>query len=265
MQKPIILIKLGGSLITDKKRPFTVRRRALRAIAVEVKKVSELGIALIIGHGAGSFAHIPAQQYQTHKGCIRPDSKQGIVEVAAAARRLNSIVMEELVAAGVLAVSVSPLSMMTARNFQLGSISIESLEQLLSLGLIPVVYGDQVMDQKRGCTIFSTERVLGYIGLELQQHGQQVAKIIHCGQTDGVYDLEGKTIPVINNKNLHLYQQAIHGSDGVDVTGGMLHKVEESLLLANQGIPSLIIDGVEQGSLVQAVMGEAVLGTRVEQ
>lgn len=265
MSSPIILIKLGGSLITDKQRSFTVRRRALRAIALEVKKAADLGVTLIIGHGAGSFAHVPAMKYQTHKGLVQPDSKRGIVEVAAAARQLNSIVMEALIEADVLAVSVSPLSMMTARNFGLGKIFTESLEQLLSLGLLPVVYGDQVVDQKRGCTIFSTERVLGYIGLELQKRGHQVAKIIHCGQTDGVYDLAGKTIPVINNKNLHLYQQAIHGSDGVDVTGGMLHKVEESLLLANQGIPGLIIDGVEHGSLLRAVMGEEVVGTRVEQ
>ena len=44
----------------------------------------------------------------------------------------------------------------------------------------------------------------------------------------------------------------------------MLHKVEETLALAKQGISGLIIDGIEYGSLSQAVAGKSVLGTRVE-
>jgi len=44
----------------------------------------------------------------------------------------------------------------------------------------------------------------------------------------------------------------------------MIHKVEEALFLAKQGIPGLIIDGIENGTLSKAVKGEKVLGTRIE-
>jgi len=136
--------------------------------------------------------------------------------------------------------------------------------QLLDLGLLPVVYGDQVLDEMRGCTIFSTEKVLGFIGLELQKRGYTVATIVYCGQTKGVYDRDGNTIPLINSDTFHQYSAVLSGSAGVDVTGGMLHKVEESLKLAQQGIPGLIIDGIESGCLSRAVMGEVVVGTRIE-
>jgi isopentenyl phosphate kinase len=261
---PITLIKIGGSLITDKNKPFTVREDALATIAQEVQKAMATGKPLILGHGAGSFGHIPAKKYQTHKGLLNEQSREGIVQVAAAARQLNAIVMEALLKAGVQAVAVSPLSMMTAANFNLGHIFTDSVEQLLKLGLLPVVHGDQVLDSEVGCTIFSTEKVLAHLGLTLKEKKYAIERVIHCGQTNGVYDLNGKTIPLINTSNFAQFAEALGGSGGVDVTGGMLHKVEETLALAQEGIPGLIIDGIEHGSLSHAILGEDVVGTRIE-
>lgn len=262
--KPITFIKLGGSLITDKNKPFTARPKVIKNIAEEIKKVVDSGELLVLGHGGGSFPHAPAKKYQTHKGIAHPDYKQGIVEVADAALRLNGIVLKTLISVGVQAVSISPMSMMTAKDFGLGQIFTESLEQLLSLGLLPVVYGAQVVDETNGCTIFSTETVLANIAVTLQNKGYVIKQIIHCGQTNGVYDENGKTIPSITSRNFGMYKKTLLGSDGIDVTGGMLHKVEETLALAKQGIPGLIIDGIEHGSLSLAVAGEPVLGTKIE-
>lgn len=264
MNKPIILVKIGGSLITDKNKPFTVKERALDIIASEIKKASQMSKTLIIGHGAGSFGHVPAKKYQTHLGLLNEQSREGIVEVAAVARALNTIVMDKIREKGSLAVAVSPLSMMTAKNFELGSMYTESLEQLLKLDMIPVLHGDQVLDTEKGCTIFSTEKVLGYLALHLKDKGYEVERIIHCGQTNGVYDVDGNTIPLINTANFDQYKSAVGDSGGVDVTGGMMHKVEETLSLAKQGIPGLIIDGIENGSLSEAISGKEVLGTKVE-
>jgi isopentenyl phosphate kinase len=241
-----------------------VKRKALKIIASEIKKVVDSGKKLIVGHGAGSFAHVPAKKYQTHKGIINEESYRGIAEVADVAARLNRIVVKQLLDAGVNAVAVSPLSMMTAENHKLKKMWSESLEEVLKNGLLPVVYGDQLMDTKAGCTIFSTEKVLGYLALHLKQKGYVIEKMIHCGQTNGVYDANGVTIPVVNQDNFLQYTHALSGSGGVDVTGGMLHKVEETLALAQQGIPGLIIDGIVHGTLSEAIAGKEVVGTRVE-
>ena len=120
------------------------------------------------------------------------------------------------------------------------------------------------MDIKKGCAIFSTEKVLGYLAIDLMGKGFEVEKVIHCGLTNGVFDAEGKTIPLINTANLSKYKKGITGSWGTDVTGGMIHKVEETMMLAKRGVPGLIIDGVEHGSLAEAIAGKEVLGTRVE-
>jgi len=263
MKKPITLIKLGGSLITDKTKPFTVKQKSLDLIASEVKKATETGTPLIIGHGAGSFGHIPAKKYQTHKGMIQKDSLEGIVAVADATRQLNAIVMRALLAAGVKAVAISPMSMSIADNFELGGIFTDSLEKLVELGIVPVVYGDQVVDVTRGCAVFSTEKVLAFIGLALQKKKYSIERIIHCGQTNGVYDADGNTIDTISNRSFPEIKSVLSGSAGIDVTGGMLQKVEETLALAQAGIPGLIIDGIEHGSLSKAIAGEEVLGTKI--
>lgn len=261
---PLIFIKIGGSLITDKTKPFSIKEKALDIICDEIKEATKTGKWLIVGHGAGSFGHVPAKKYQTHKGIINSDSYRGIAEVADVAAQLNRIVVKKLLDKGINAVSVSPLSTMLAQNHELKSLCSDSIEELLKLNLLPVVYGDQIIDTKIGCTIFSTEKVLGYLALHLKQKGYPVEQIIHCGQTNGAYDLNGRTIPVISPQNFTHIKQALLGSNGTDVTGGMLHKVEETLKLAKEGIPGLIIDGIENGSLAKAVKGEPVLGTRVE-
>ncbi len=262
--KNLVLVKVGGSLITDKSVPFSLKKRALRVICEEVRRAWEQsGKTLIVGHGAGSFAHVPAKKYATHKGVVNEQSYRGIAEVSDVAAQLNRIVVKELLAVGVNAVSFPPHAFMTANNFELGKIWIESVELALAHHQLPVVYGDQMLDQVAGCCVFSTERVLGYLGLELKRKGYKVEQIIHCGKTNGVYDLEGETIEVITPENFLEIHKALGASGGTDVTGGMLHKVEEALVLAQQGIPGLIIDGIEKGSLAEAIGGRKVLGTRV--
>lgn len=262
--KPIVVVKIGGSLITDKNKPFSVKEKALKIISEEVKKAQAYGKQLIVGHGAGSFAHVPAKKYQTHKGIINQQSYRGIAEVADVAAQLNRIVIKSLLGAGMNAVSISPLSTMVAENHELKLICTESLEETLKLNLLPVVYGDQILDTKIGCTIYSTEKVLGYLALHLKSKGYEIERMIHCGQTNGVYDSDGNTIPELNSGNIDDYRKAIGGSGGTDVTGGMEHKVLETLELAKQGIPGLIIDGIEHGTLSEAIAGKEVLGTKIE-
>jgi isopentenyl phosphate kinase len=262
--QPIIFVKIGGSLITDKLKKNTLKKHALQVICQEVKLAQETGKKLIIGHGAGSFAHFPAKKYQTHRGIINDQSYKGIAEVADTAAKLNRIVVRQLIDTGVNAISISPLSIMTSKNHELEQLCSNSIEQALNLNLLPVLYGDQILDSQVGCTIFSTEKVLGFLALHLKQKGYNIERIIHCGQTNGVYDQNGETIPLINSVNFDSFRSALNGSNGVDITGGMIHKVEETLALAKEGIPGLIIDGIENGSLSKAIKGEPVIGTKVE-
>lgn len=265
MNKPALtFIKIGGSLITHKSQAFSLNQKALELIVREIKTAQDHPGKIILGHGSGSFGHVAAEKYQTQKGVINKDSYQGIVEVAQAAAELHQLVMKELLSVGVKALSFPPHAFMMSQNNQLDSLYVDSLEKALTLDLLPVVYGDQMLDRVTGCTIFSTEEVLSSLALTLQDQGYEIKQMIQCGQTNGVYDQDGQTIPLITPDNFAQYQTSIAGSEEVDVTGGMLHKVKQSLELAEQGIESLIIDGIEHGSLSQAIAGKVVVGTKIK-
>lgn len=264
MAKPIILIKIGGSLITDKSRAFCLNEKALVKICQEIKKAKEKsGKLLIVGHGGGSFPHVPAKKYQTHLGVIGKKSYQGIAAVQDAAANLNRIVVQKLVVMNVNAVSVNPSSCYLTSNGQPTKIFLEPIKKLLEFEMLPVLYGDVVLDSKKGCCILSTEKVLGSLSLRLKKEGFVVEKMIYCGKTDGVINEQGQTIPLINARNFKEYQKVIGRSEGTDVTGGMIHKVSEALKLAEQDIPGLIIDGITNSTLSRAVLGKKVLGTEI--
>jgi isopentenyl phosphate kinase len=75
----LVLLKLGGSVITDKTRPFTARLDVIERLAAEIKNaLTDRGddLRLIIGHGAGSFGHEAAAK-MTHKGAA--DSWLGLL------------------------------------------------------------------------------------------------------------------------------------------------------------------------------------------
>ena len=47
----LVFIKLGGSLITDKSRPFTEKKSVIRRLAKEIHEArKESGVRIILGH-----------------------------------------------------------------------------------------------------------------------------------------------------------------------------------------------------------------------
>jgi isopentenyl phosphate kinase len=80
-----------------------------------------------------------------------------------------------------------------------------------------------------------------------------------------VYDANQKTIEKITRKNFEKIKKDIIGVATTDVTGGMLHKVEEGLNVSKKtGIKTLIINGMTKGNLKKAILGKEVNGTRIE-
>jgi isopentenyl phosphate kinase len=261
--KSLILIKLGGSLITDKSRRDTINKKNLNILCADIKKAQDLGYKLIIAHGQGSFAHIPAKKYNTFKGIVNKKSYRGICEVASKASQLNRIVTDCLFQKGVNAFSINPSSIIVSYNHNLKKIFIDSIEQLLKNNLTPVLYGDQIIDEKIGCTIFSAEKVLNNIALDLKRKKYKIKKIIHCTNVDGVLDAKKNIVEEINLKNFKNLKKNIKSSKNVDVTGGMLHKVEQSLEMAQSDIESYIINGSIRGNLMDVIKGKKFVGTRI--
>jgi isopentenyl phosphate kinase len=224
MEKNLIFLKIGGSLIT-KKRPFTLNLRKIREIAKEIVNLrKKYKIKFLIGNGAGSFAHVSAKKFKTKEGYIHQKSKIGHCIVQDDASTLNRILVKELIRAGERAISVQPSAFLLTQNGKIKSFFIDPIKNYLKNDLVPVVFGDVVCDTKKGCQILSTEQIFKFLAKKLNPK-----KIIFLSNVEGVLDERGKVISEITKKDFLKIKKYLKGADKIDVTGGMIHKVKEAL------------------------------------
>lgn len=258
----LVLIKLGGSIITDKNNAFTAKGRTMLRLAREIKNSRKKlkNTLIIIGHGTGSYGHVPAAKYKTKEGINGRESIYGMSITEDAARRLNGILINNFLKEKLPVFSFSPASFIFSDRQRYIKSYFEPVFRSLTIGVIPVVYGDVIMDKSIGCTIFSTEKVFSILASKLKSSYN--IRIIYASDVDGVYDENGKVIPVISSKNFASFEKEIIGAKGIDVTGGMLHKVNEALQLAKTcKIKTMIINGNKIGRLEKAILGRAVEAT----
>jgi isopentenyl phosphate kinase len=268
MRNRLYLVKFGGSLITDKTKPYTPRIDIIRRLVDEVKEGISMGFRIIVGHGGGSFPHVSASKYRTHLGFVDKDSRYGMAKVHYDAAKLNGIVVSEFLEAGLNAFSIQPSAIFIVRDGEVEDIFIGIIEHLLDYRMIPVVYGDVVIDLEKGCHIMSTEEV--FKGLSLHLLEDYDINIIMCEIVDGIYTKDpfkfsdAEFIPIIDQGNIDEVRGYLSVSHGIDVTGGMRHKVDILFELAKHGINSIIINGLIEDNLRRVLLGEDVRGTRIK-
>lgn len=116
------LIKLGGSLITDKRVENSFRADVVARLADEIATAQKNNPqSLIIGHGSGSFGHFAAHKYDTMTGVSTPDQWRGFAEVAYVAGELNRLVMKHLVNAGLPILKLQPSASALCHDGGIGS------------------------------------------------------------------------------------------------------------------------------------------------
>lgn len=258
----MIFLKLGGSLITAKDQPETPRLSVLQRIADEIASArNEGGTAqLLIGHGSGSFGHTAAARHGFESGMMAGDNWTGFSEVWAAARRLHNLVLDSLRAADLPAISIPPSAAGISENGELSEMIVEPIRLLLEADLIPVVYGDIVLDKELGAAIVPTEAVLAHLARVLTPD-----HLLLAGSEAGVYaDYPAREELLSELTPGRLSELRLEGSEAPDVTGGMDDKVRRLLNLI-QEFPDLearIFSGLEPGSVHAALTGSPV-GTRL--
>jgi isopentenyl phosphate kinase len=258
----LTLVKIGGSLITDKTQKASFRQAVMEHLAQEIQQAlsARPDLNLIVGHGSGSFGHFEAKQHGTMQGVHTPEQWRGFARVALVASELNFYVSQALHHAGVTVMRFQPSASIMATDGVITQMATDNIELAARRGIVPLVYGDVAFDNVRGGTIVSTETVFTTLVQRLP-----VREVILLGEVDGVYDLDKRVIPEISPENYVSIRPALGGSEGVDVTGGMLTKVSDMLALA-QSAPQMkirIINGMRADILRQTLLGEGEHGTLI--
>ncbi|MFQ5944763.1 MAG: isopentenyl phosphate kinase [Anaerolineae bacterium] len=263
-------LKLGGSLITRKDRREVPRQEVLARLAREIREArGGMGDGtLLIGHGSGSFGHYPAQAHGIHEGLAGKEDWRGLAETSAAAARLNRLVTDALLEAEVPTLSLQPSASARCHDGRLVSLSTEPIQQTLSHGLVPLLYGDVAFDEVRGTTVVSTEAVFAYLaGVFRPEWIVLASDVSGVLNQDPRQDARARPIERLRPEDVPQLESVLADSGGVDVTGGMLAKVRvmADLVARRPEIRVLFISGIEEGKVAKALVSPGPgLGTLLE-
>lgn len=256
--KPLIFLKLGGSLITHKSQPHTARPEVLSRLAQEIVSAwqAKPDMRLLLGHGSGSFGHIPAQRYATRQGVKTREQWIGFFEVWKEASDLNRLVLDSLHSVGLPAIALPASASVTAQAGEVADWNLFPIKTALKSGLLPVIFGDVVFDREWGGTILSTERLFAHLARHCVPK-----RLLLAGLEEGVwadFPSRSRLISEITPENIGSLRESLGDSLAVDVTGGMHSKVMEMLYLVQQvpGLEVIIFSGETPGALERILLGD---------
>ncbi|HHY58899.1 MAG TPA: uridylate kinase [Chloroflexi bacterium] len=263
----LVFLKLGGSLITDKRTAETPRLEVIDRLAQEIAAAQQANPALqlVIGHGSGSFGHLYGRKYGTRNGVHDAAGWYGYAVVGDAAARLNRIVVAALLRAGIAAWSIQPGALTRCEDGRIVQGPEATVAAALARGLTPVVFGDVALDTVRGGAIVSTEEIFDGLVDALAP-----ARVVLAGEVDGIFtadpqlDASAQLIAEITPATLATVAAGLGSSHGVDVTGGMRAKVQQALGMVERHpqLEIVVCSGLEAGH-VQAALSGAAAGTRI--
>lgn len=260
--RPTVL-KIGGSIITDKTGELAARTKAMNRLTEEIQRAKVQN--LIVIHGGGSFGHPVAQKYRIKEGFKEESQKIGFAETHHVMTVLNGLLMDELVQRGMPAVSITPSSCIITKNGRIQDFEGSTLEALLKMGFLPITYGDAVLDRELGFTILSGDQLVSCIAV-----GLNAQRIIIGVDVDGLYDDDpkvnktAKMLPHLTLEELKTLQNKLGEPSVKDVTGGMFGKITELMPAIEKGIPVKIVNGTKPDFVYKALRGEKVEGTLIE-
>ena len=260
--KPVVL-KIGGSVITDKNGDLAAKTEVINRLAEEVAKANVKN--LIVVHGGGSFGHPTAQKHGIKDGFKQDAQRIGFAETHHVMTVLNGLVMDAFVWHEIPAVSIAPSSCVITESGRIKQFEDAALRMLLKMEFTPVLYGDTTVDEKLGFTVLSGDQIAAYLALKFN-----ACKIIMGVDTDGLYDVDpkvnknAKLFSSLTLKELREIQGKLATPSTTDVTGGMFGKVNELFPAVEKGIPVSIVNGAKPNRVYRALIGEKVEGTVIE-
>jgi len=260
--KPVLL-KIGGSVITDKSGELAARTKDMSRLVEEIQEANVQN--LIIVHGGGSFGHPVAQKYAIKEGFKEESQKIGFAETHHVMTVLNGLFMDALIWRNVPAVSITPSSCIITKKGRIQCFEEDPLKMLLKIGFLPVMYGDAVFDTELGFTILSGDQLVSYIATRFNAE-----RIIIGVDVDGLYDADPKVEKTakmfrhLTLAELKTLQNKFGEPTACDVTGGMFGKIAELMPAIEQGIPATIVNATKPNYIYNALKGEKVEGTLIE-
>ncbi|ABU81748.1 aspartate/glutamate/uridylate kinase [Ignicoccus hospitalis KIN4/I] len=230
----MIVIKLGGSVISNKKVPYSLNKELIGKIGNSLR---EYAGELVVVHGGGSFGH-PKVKEIIESGHTLADKGFEVIRVM---NLMTNLVVEAL---------GQPFAPYSTPSLWDGRLNVRPLALAAKAGWVPVVQGNVVPPGR----VLSGDEIVVELVKELGAERAGVATDV-----DGVYETwPPKGGPL---KEASPCDVEAKGSEGIDVTGGMRKKLEV-LEEAARYAEVCIFNGLKVVNFEKFLKGECP-GTRV--
>lgn len=254
----MILVKLGGSVITDKTTYRTFRDGSVRRLAREMMTTDE---EKIVVHGAGSYGHIYAKEYDLQSGLKEKRQVEGVARVMHDVRELDNLVLGAFNDEGMWSSAVPPGSSAIMKNGALSKMDLWPFQRFLDIGITPVTFGDVAMDDEKGVSICSGDQLMMMLAERFRPR-----KVIFCADVDGLFTADPNCDPgatLIEEVDHRTLSTIPRTERCVDVTGSIYAKIEYMLQIARNAGDCMIINGNSEGRLADAIADRRAVCSRI--
>jgi isopentenyl phosphate kinase len=242
----MLLIKLGGSIITNKEKPLSPRRKSIDGIVRSLKKTNE---DVIVVHGGGSFGHYWSVKYDMHTKPKKYDVK-GVSIVKNSMVELNKIILDSFLKNKLNPYCLPPTDYMIGNKSSIKKI--KEVKKIASSGMIPISFGDALWYGNKKFYILSGDKIMSILAKVLRPRLS-----IFVLNVDGVYT-NSKSKKIISDfKNEKISFKNVK----MDVTGGMSRKIEEAVKISKMGLKVFFVNGNKPERIVNAIKGKKFEGT----
>ncbi len=263
MRSELVVLKLGGSVITEKNKPLTPNLQAIRRLSGEIAQANVTSLVLV--HGGGSYGHPIASAHRISLGFKDRTQIVGFSRTHEAMVSLNTLLVGNFLDQGLPALGMAPSSFIVTKNGRIHFFADEPLKQAINTGLVPVLYGDAMLDVDQGFSILSGDQISSFLAVRLDAD-----RLIMGVDVDGVFDADPKRdptarlMPHLKLDKLEEVKAKIQGTRTPDVTGGMWGKILELKTPVAKGVQTTILNALKPGVTLKALRGEEVVGTKIE-
>jgi isopentenyl phosphate kinase len=269
MQKELTVIKLGGSLLTDKSRPYEARKSIIAAAAKELKECVDEGLieSLILVHGVGSYGHPPVLEYKLYKGFTGPEQFIPLSKTQGIVNEFRLMITKELQEAGLPVNLLHPSSMLVAEKMRIAKTYFEPLKGWMTLGMIPILGGDLLYDKTMGFSIGSGDELAIVLAREFQ-----AKRLIFAMDELGVYTTDPKKNPharlltEIDINDLDEVTKGLEQLEKTDASGAIKGKLSYIAVvkdLIEGGLETTLLSMMKYGNLKALLKGQDIQCTKI--
>lgn len=243
----MMLIKLGGSAISDKSKPFSFNKNPIYELAKLLRRIGEIPV---IVHGGGSFAHPVAKSYGLGGGVRDWGQLIGVSLTTVALNILNSKIALTFAEAGIPTYTIRTGSMFRRSRGEIitNQYLVDLVRGLIDVGVAPLLYGDVIPDDDGLFSIMSGDEIMYELALRVKPNLALFLIDLYGVYTDG----PGKGSLI---KEYRVGMRISSQESGIDVTGGLASKLRYAASIAELGVRVYVCSIMDLESVESVIRG----------